>query len=106
MFSFEQQAQEAKNFPPEEYPSFAQETVQEIFEKFQTNKATEPNPATTMPPEKDDSFVARPHTNVPAPKHTNIPKCIELEIIDVLHQPSLPPLDISTPLTTNLSLYQ
>ena len=72
MSSFEQQEQEVKKFPLEEYTSFEQEIFQEIFEKFQTNKATEPNPATTMPPEKDDSFVARPHTNVPTPKCTVI----------------------------------
>lgn len=31
---------------------------------------------------------------------------IEPEIIDVLHQPSLPPLDFSTPFSTSLNFYQ
>lgn len=106
MSGFEPQAQKAENLPLEDYPSFEQEIVQEIFEKFQNNKAMVPNPVATMPLEKDDNTVARQYTKVPKPKCTVLLEVTEPEVIDVLHQPSLPPPDISTPLTTSLSLYQ
>lgn len=98
-------APEAGRLSSEDYPSFEQELVQEIFEKFQNNKAIE-SPAATVPLEKDDSTIDQQHTNVPKAKHTILPKVTELEVINVLHQLTLPPPNISTPQLAGLSLYQ
>lgn len=92
--------------PPDEYPEFGHKIVEEVFEKFQSNEAPVPNPIASMPPDKNTTFVACQHQKVPMPKRIVKPINTEPEIIDVFHQPSLPPLDFSTPLLASLNLYQ
>lgn len=53
--------QEAENLPPEEYPKFGQNIVEEVFDKFQSSEATVPDLVASIPPKKDTTPISFQH---------------------------------------------